>query len=128
MFSLRRDQLTKDDIKVYAAVSEKPGSSFPNVGRWYDSVSSHLAERLVGFSICLLSKDCKFVCFLFVCIVSVYLINLNLIQLNVIRIVCLLYSFPGKAVGVSVSNQAAPAAAAPAAAPKVCPFFFLFKF
>ncbi|PRQ38958.1 putative translation elongation factor EF1B/ribosomal protein S6 [Rosa chinensis] len=66
------DQLTKDDIKVYAAVLEKPASSFPNVSKWYDCVSSQLAK-----------------------------------------------SFPGKAAGVRVSNQAAPAgAAAPAAAPK----------
>ncbi|KAM5569186.1 elongation factor 1-beta [Rosa sericea] len=65
------DQLTKDDIKVYAAVLEKPASSFPNVSKWYDCVSSQLAK-----------------------------------------------SFPGKAVGVRVSNQAAPAGAAPAAAPK----------
>ncbi|XP_050373874.1 elongation factor 1-beta-like [Argentina anserina] len=65
------DQLTKDDIKVYTAVLEKPGSSLPNVARWYESVSSHLAK-----------------------------------------------SFPGKAVGVKVSNQDAPAACAPAAAPK----------
>lgn len=64
------DQLTKDDIKVFAAVLEKPGSSFPSVSKWYDCVSSQLAK-----------------------------------------------SFPGKAVGVRVSNQAAPAGAATTAQP-----------
>ncbi|XP_052178025.1 elongation factor 1-beta [Diospyros lotus] len=62
------DKLTKDDIKVYAAVLEKPsGSLFPNVSQWYDAVSSQLAP-----------------------------------------------SFPGKAVGVRIAGQAAPAEAAPA--------------
>ncbi|XP_050238639.1 elongation factor 1-beta 2 [Mercurialis annua] len=42
------DQLTKDDIKVYAAVSEKPGASFPNAGKWYDSVSSQLSASFPG--------------------------------------------------------------------------------
>lgn len=42
------DQLTKDDIKVYAAVLEKPAGSFPNASRWYDSVSSHLASSFPG--------------------------------------------------------------------------------
>lgn len=46
-FSLFRDVLTKDDIKVYAAVSEKPGDSFPNASRWYGSVSAQLASRFV---------------------------------------------------------------------------------
>lgn len=40
-----RDRLTKDDIKVYAAVSEKPGDSFTNAAKWYDAVSSQLAPR-----------------------------------------------------------------------------------
>lgn len=44
-----RDQLTKDDIKVYAAVLEKPGDSFPSAAKWYDVVSSHLAARYVLF-------------------------------------------------------------------------------
>lgn len=39
------NQLTKDDIKVYAAVLKKPAGSFPNASRWYDSVSSHIAPR-----------------------------------------------------------------------------------
>ncbi|KAK4780112.1 hypothetical protein SAY87_016218 [Trapa incisa] len=42
------DQLTKDDIKVFAAVVADPGSSFPNVSRWYNCVSSHLAARFPG--------------------------------------------------------------------------------
>ncbi|KAL2507076.1 Elongation factor 1-beta 1 [Forsythia ovata] len=61
------DQLTKDDIKVYAAVLEKPsGELYPNTSQWYESVSSKLAA-----------------------------------------------SFPGKAVGVRIGGQAAPAEAAP---------------
>ncbi|KAG8495199.1 hypothetical protein CXB51_012816 [Gossypium anomalum] len=37
------NKLTKDDIKVYAAVLKNPGDSFPNVSQWYNSVSSQLA-------------------------------------------------------------------------------------
>ncbi|KAI8525941.1 hypothetical protein RHMOL_Rhmol13G0269700 [Rhododendron molle] len=70
------DQLTKDDIKVYAAVSLKVDAddikvyaavshkvdAFPNVSKWYHCVSSQLAA-----------------------------------------------SFPGKAVGVKIASQGAPA-------------------
>ncbi|XP_010251865.1 PREDICTED: elongation factor 1-beta-like [Nelumbo nucifera] len=42
------DQLTRDDIKVYAVVPEKPSNAFPNASRWYDCVSSHLAARFPG--------------------------------------------------------------------------------
>ncbi|GFZ13046.1 translation elongation factor EF1B/ribosomal protein S6 family protein [Actinidia rufa] len=43
------DQLTKDDIKVYAAVLEKPnGNLFPNASQWYHCVSSKLATRFPG--------------------------------------------------------------------------------
>ncbi|XP_021901140.1 elongation factor 1-beta 2 [Carica papaya] len=42
------DQLTKDDVKAYAAVLEKPGDSFPNAGRWYELVSSRLASSFPG--------------------------------------------------------------------------------
>ncbi|KAJ7964919.1 Elongation factor 1-beta 1 [Quillaja saponaria] len=42
------DQLTKDDVKVYGAVLEKPGDSFPNASKWYNVVSSHLAESFPG--------------------------------------------------------------------------------
>ncbi|KAF4354263.1 hypothetical protein F8388_021740 [Cannabis sativa] len=43
-----RDALTKDDIKVYAAVAAKPGDSYPNACRWYESVSSQLASSFPG--------------------------------------------------------------------------------
>ena len=43
------DQLTKDDIKVYAAVLEKPnGDLFPNASQWYHCVSSKLATSFPG--------------------------------------------------------------------------------
>ncbi|XP_027329198.1 elongation factor 1-beta 2-like [Abrus precatorius] len=42
------DQLTKDDIKVYAFVVGKPGDSFLNAAKWYDVVSSHLAKSFPG--------------------------------------------------------------------------------
>ncbi|ONI05390.1 hypothetical protein PRUPE_5G005100 [Prunus persica] len=41
------DQLTLDDIKVYAAVLGKP-DSFANVSKWYDCVSSQLAANFPG--------------------------------------------------------------------------------
>nr|GMD85732.1 elongation factor 1-beta-like [Ipomoea batatas] len=62
------DQLTKDDVKVYAAVLEQPSADlFPNASKWYHAVSTKLAA-----------------------------------------------SFPGKAVGVRIGCQDAPAEAAPA--------------
>ncbi|OAY77668.1 elongation factor 1-beta isoform X1 [Ananas comosus] len=64
------DVISKDDVKVFAAVSAKPGESFPNASRWYESVSAVLASR-----------------------------------------------FPGKALGVKISGQAAASAPAPAAEP-----------
>ncbi|KAI4308251.1 hypothetical protein L6164_031345 [Bauhinia variegata] len=42
------NQLTKDDIKVYAFVLEKPGDSFPNASKWYHAVSSQLAASFPG--------------------------------------------------------------------------------
>ncbi|PON59207.1 Glutathione S-transferase [Parasponia andersonii] len=42
------DVLTKDDIKVYAAVVEKPGDSYPSASKWYESVSSQLASSFPG--------------------------------------------------------------------------------
>lgn len=42
------DAFTKDDVKVYAAVPENPGNSFPNVSKWYECVSSHLAASFPG--------------------------------------------------------------------------------
>lgn len=45
MFFFYRDKLTKDDIKVYAAVLKNPGDSFASVSKWYNCVSSQLAAR-----------------------------------------------------------------------------------
>ncbi|KAG8371049.1 hypothetical protein BUALT_Bualt13G0046500 [Buddleja alternifolia] len=60
--------VTKDDVKVYAAVLEKPsGDLYPSASKWYECVSAKLAS-----------------------------------------------SFPGKAVGVRIGGQVAPAEAAPA--------------
>ncbi|KNA13747.1 hypothetical protein SOVF_114060 [Spinacia oleracea] len=42
------DELTKDDIKVYAAVLEKPTDSFSNACKWYESVSQQLAASFPG--------------------------------------------------------------------------------
>ncbi|ESQ41964.1 hypothetical protein EUTSA_v10014599mg [Eutrema salsugineum] len=42
------DQLSVDDVKVYAAVVEKPSDAFPNASRWYDCVASHLAKSFPG--------------------------------------------------------------------------------
>ncbi|XP_008796172.1 elongation factor 1-beta-like [Phoenix dactylifera] len=42
------DQISRDDIKVFAAVSRKPGGEFPNVCRWYETVSSIIALRFPG--------------------------------------------------------------------------------
>ncbi|KAL2316914.1 hypothetical protein Fmac_030790 [Flemingia macrophylla] len=42
------DQLTKDDVKVYAAVVERPGEFFPNAAKWYHAVTSHLAPSFPG--------------------------------------------------------------------------------
>ncbi|XP_020589755.1 elongation factor 1-beta-like [Phalaenopsis equestris] len=41
-------QITKDDIRVYAAVTGKPGAGFQNASRWYETVSSALAVRFPG--------------------------------------------------------------------------------
>ncbi|GKV28847.1 hypothetical protein SLEP1_g59746 [Rubroshorea leprosula] len=42
------NKLSKDDIKVYAAVLGKPAESFPNASKWYECVSSHLANSFPG--------------------------------------------------------------------------------
>lgn len=43
------DKLTKDDVKVYAAVLEKPSADqFPNASQWYHCVSAHLAPSFPG--------------------------------------------------------------------------------
>ncbi|KAE8734790.1 Elongation factor 1-beta [Hibiscus syriacus] len=42
------NKLSKDDIKVYAAVLKNPGDAFPNVSKWYNFVSSQLATSFPG--------------------------------------------------------------------------------
>ncbi|XP_039018754.1 elongation factor 1-beta 2-like isoform X2 [Hibiscus syriacus] len=42
------NKLSKDDIKVYAAVLNNPGDAFLNVSKWYNSVSSQLATSFPG--------------------------------------------------------------------------------
>ncbi|KAF3501075.1 hypothetical protein F2Q69_00044479 [Brassica cretica] len=42
------DQLSVDDVKVYAAIVEKPSDAFPNASKWYDCVASHLAKSFPG--------------------------------------------------------------------------------
>ncbi|XP_073283882.1 elongation factor 1-beta 2-like [Primulina huaijiensis] len=43
------DQFTKDDVKVYAAISEKPsGDLYPNASQWYETVSAKLAPSFPG--------------------------------------------------------------------------------
>ncbi|KAL5580050.1 hypothetical protein UlMin_012492 [Ulmus minor] len=42
------DVLTKDDIKVYAAVLEKPSDAFSHACKWYERVSSSLASSFPG--------------------------------------------------------------------------------
>ncbi|KAK9673540.1 hypothetical protein RND81_12G174200 [Saponaria officinalis] len=42
------DALTKDDIKVYGAVVEKPGDAYPNASKWYESLSEQLAASFPG--------------------------------------------------------------------------------
>lgn len=42
--------MTKDDVKVYAAVAEKPKADlYPNASKWYEAVSAKLASRYVFF-------------------------------------------------------------------------------
>ncbi|CAL5061174.1 unnamed protein product [Urochloa decumbens] len=42
------DAISKDDVKVFAAVLSKPGAEFPNAARWYETVSAALASRFPG--------------------------------------------------------------------------------
>jgi len=42
------DEISKDDIKVFAAVPTKPGAEFPNAARWYDTVAAATAARFPG--------------------------------------------------------------------------------
>lgn len=41
-----RDQFTKDDVKVFAFVTEQPSADlYPSASQWYQSVASKLATR-----------------------------------------------------------------------------------
>ena len=52
------EKLTKNDIKVYAAVLEKPGGLFANATKGYDGVSSHLTQSFPGkVSTCLKKNE-----------------------------------------------------------------------
>lgn len=42
------DALTKDDIKVYGAVLEKPSDAYPDASKWYECVSKQLASSFPG--------------------------------------------------------------------------------
>lgn len=43
------DVISKDDVKVYAAVLDKPsGDVYPSVSQWYDCVASKLASSFPG--------------------------------------------------------------------------------
>jgi len=42
------DSITKDDIKVYGAVLEKPGGAYPNASKWYEAISAQLASSFPG--------------------------------------------------------------------------------
>lgn len=42
------DKISKDDVKVYAAVVAKPGDAFPNASQWYESVATQLAKSFPG--------------------------------------------------------------------------------
>ncbi|XP_073313549.1 elongation factor 1-beta 2-like [Primulina huaijiensis] len=46
------DKFTKDDVKVYAAISEKPsGDLYPNASQWYETISAKLAPSFPGKSV-----------------------------------------------------------------------------
>jgi elongation factor 1-beta len=42
------DVISKDDVKVFAALPSKPGAESPNAARWYETVSAALAARFPG--------------------------------------------------------------------------------
>ncbi|KZV30584.1 elongation factor 1-beta [Dorcoceras hygrometricum] len=43
------DKFTKDDVKVYAAISEKPSENlYPNASQWYETVLAKLAPSFPG--------------------------------------------------------------------------------
>ncbi|KAL5729459.1 hypothetical protein ACHQM5_002406 [Ranunculus cassubicifolius] len=45
------DQISKDDIKVFAAVPSKPDSAFSSASQWYENVSTALSERFPGTAV-----------------------------------------------------------------------------
>ncbi|KAI3738128.1 hypothetical protein L2E82_28147 [Cichorium intybus] len=46
------DQITKDDVKVYAAVLDKPSADlYPSASQWYECVASKLASSFPGKSL-----------------------------------------------------------------------------
>lgn len=54
-FGLFSDQITKDDVKVYAAVLDKPSADvYPSTSKWYECVASKLASRCVWFKFMIL--------------------------------------------------------------------------
>ncbi|VAH42722.1 unnamed protein product [Triticum turgidum subsp. durum] len=42
------DGITKDDVKVFAAVPVKPSAEFLNAARWYDAVAAAVSSRFPG--------------------------------------------------------------------------------
>ncbi|KQK14804.1 elongation factor 1-beta [Brachypodium distachyon] len=45
---ISREQISKDDVKVFAAVPSKPGAEFSNAARWYETVAAALGSRFPG--------------------------------------------------------------------------------
>jgi hypothetical protein len=103
--ALCSDVISKDDVKVFAAVPSKPGAESPNAARWYETVSAALAARC---DFMLQSAPC-----------SSYLgVNRELGRFQFVwrcLICCTGCRFPGKAAGVAGSSSAAAAPAAQAA-------------
>lgn len=55
-----RSQLTKDDVKVYAAVLGKPsGDLYPYASKWYETVSAKLASRYSALYLMNLLEFCS---------------------------------------------------------------------
>lgn len=101
------NQVTKDDIKVYGAVLEKPGDAFPNASKWYESLSSLLAPRCV----CSLSLTFNWYmnCWSYGSVVDVFFL--------ILFCLFIVFSFPGKAAGVRIGGSGAAPAEAAAPAP-----------
>jgi hypothetical protein len=98
--ALCSDVISKDDVKVFAAVPSKPGAESPNAARWYETVSAALAAR------------CDFTLQSMLC--SSYLgVNRELERFQFVWRCLICYTgcrFPGKAAGVAGSSSAAQAA------------------